>query len=79
MPRQIKAAVKALPAPSGSNINPRLLTIPQAAAYCACAVWAIRQAIWAKELSALQIGRRLLIDRDTLDSFIDRRLRERIS
>ncbi len=58
-------------------VVPRLLTIKQASEYCACAVWAIRQAIWAKELAALQIGRRLLIDRDTLDSFIDARLRER--
>jgi excisionase family DNA binding protein len=61
------------------SVVPRLLTIKQAAAYCACAVWAIRQAIWAKELAALQIGRRLLIDRGTLDSFIDARLRERAS
>jgi len=60
-------------------ITPRLLTIKQTAAYCACAVWAIRQAIWSKELPACTIGRRLLIDRDDLDSFIDARLRERTS
>jgi hypothetical protein len=28
-----------------SPITPRLVTIKQAAAYCSCAVWAIRQAI----------------------------------
>jgi excisionase family DNA binding protein len=66
---------------SGSSppTAPRLLTIKQAAAYCACAVWAIRQAIWSKELPAGTIGRRLLIDRAALDSFIDDRLRERAS
>lgn len=61
------------------QVTPRLLTIKQAAAYCACAVWAIRQAIWAKELAACTIGRRFLIPREELDSFIDGRLRERAS
>lgn len=62
-----------------SSITPRLLTIKQAAVYCACSVWAIRQVIWSKELPACMIGRRLLIDRGDLDSFIDARLRERAS
>ncbi len=60
-----------------SPITPRLVTIKQAAAYCSCAVWAIRQAIWSKELPACVIGKRYLIDRGDLDSFIDARLRER--
>jgi excisionase family DNA binding protein len=51
----------------------------QAAVYCACSVWAIRQVIWSKELPACMIGRRLLIDRGDLDRFIDARLRERAS
>jgi hypothetical protein len=41
-----------------SPITPRLITIKQAAAYCSCAVWAIRQFIWSKELPAFKIGRR---------------------
>ncbi len=59
------------------SITPRLVTIKQAAAYCSCSVWAIRQVIWSKELPACMIGRRLLIDRGDLDRFIDARLRER--
>jgi excisionase family DNA binding protein len=39
-------------------------------------VWAIREAIWGKELSACKIGRRLLITREDLDEFIDNKLRE---
>lgn len=58
-------------------ITPRLVTIKQAAAYCSCAVWAIRQAIWSKELRACMIGKRYLIDRGDIDSFIDARLRGR--
>jgi excisionase family DNA binding protein len=72
-----KAPAPKVKAGTAVSVVPRLLTIKQAAAYCACAVWAIRQAIWAKELAALKIGRRFLVPRDTLDSFIDARLRER--
>lgn len=58
-------------------ITPRLLTVKQAAAYCACAVWAIRQAMWSKELQACTLGRRLVIPREHLDDYIDRKLQER--
>jgi excisionase family DNA binding protein len=57
-------------------LAPRLLTIPQAAAYCSAAIWAIRQAIINKELRACIIGRRFLIDRAALDAFIDRKMNE---
>lgn len=57
-------------------ITPRLVTIKQAAAYCSCSVWAIRQVIWSKELRACKIGNRFLIDRGDLDKFIDARIRE---
>lgn len=60
-------------------ITPRLVTIKQAAAYCSCSVWAIRDVIWSRELPACKIGRRYLIDRGDLDRFIDARLRERAS
>ncbi len=63
---------------SSEPVTPRLLTIKQAATYCACAIWAIRQAIWSKELPAAFIGRRLVIDRADLDSFIDGRITERV-
>jgi excisionase family DNA binding protein len=63
--------------PTQSPITPRLVTIKQTAAYCSCAVWSIRQAIWSKELRACMIGKRYLIDRGDLDRFIDARLRER--
>jgi excisionase family DNA binding protein len=74
MPNKIRKSSVVLPS---QPIIPRLLTIKHAAAYCSCAVWAIRQAIWSKELPACMIGRRLLIDRGELDRFIDARLRDR--
>lgn len=61
------------------SIAPRLVTIKQAAAYCSCSVWAIRDVIWSRELPACKIGKRYLIDRGDLDRFIDARLRERAS
>jgi len=36
-----------------SSITPRLLTIKQAAAYCACSVWAIRQVILVEGVASL--------------------------
>jgi hypothetical protein len=54
----------------------RLLAIKQAASYCACAVWAIRQVIWSKELTACTIGRPFLIEITSLDSFIDAKFKE---
>jgi excisionase family DNA binding protein len=64
---------------SSPNIIPRLLTIKQAAVYCACAVWAVRQAIWARELRACKIGNRFVIPREELDAYIDRKIDERAS
>ena len=57
-------------------VVPRLLTIKQSAAYLSCAVWQIRTLLWAKEIPHIKLGKKFLIDRDDLDSFIDRRLRE---
>lgn len=63
--------------PTIQPIVPRLLTIKQAAVYLGAAVWAVREAVWAKELRACKIGRRFVIPREELDAYIDARLRER--
>ena len=62
-----------------SGITPRLLTVRQASQYSGATVWAIRQLYWAKEVAGTIIGRRLLIERESLDAFIDRRLAERVA
>jgi excisionase family DNA binding protein len=53
-----------------------MLSIPQASAYAACAIWAIREAIWSKELRAIKLGRRYVISKDDLDAFLNRKLSE---
>jgi excisionase family DNA binding protein len=59
-----------------ANLTPRMLSIPQASAYAACAIWAIREAIWSRELRAIKLGRRFVISRDDLDAFLNRKLAE---
>lgn len=79
MPRKtlVASASKPFQTSIQTPITPRLVTIKQAAAYCSCSIWAIRQVIWSKELRACKIGNHFLIDRGDLDRFIDARLRER--
>ncbi len=63
--------------PQELEITPRLLSVKQASAYSGATVWAIRQLYWAKDISGFIAGRRLLIERISLDQWIDRRLAER--
>jgi excisionase family DNA binding protein len=61
---------------SPASVTPRLFTIKQAAQYLSCAVWQVRTLLWSKEIPHIKLGKKFLIDRDDLDSFIDRRLRD---
>jgi excisionase family DNA binding protein len=51
--------------------SPRLLTIPNAAAYFSCSVWAIRNLIWKRAIPHIRIGKRYLLDRADLDSYVE--------
>jgi excisionase family DNA binding protein len=65
--------------PTPTSLVPRLLSVKQAAAYTGATIWHIRELYWAKELSGFVAGRRLLLDRTSLDQWIDSRLQERAS
>ncbi len=54
------------------QLEPRLLRIPEAAHYLSATPWFIRSKLWAGEIPFLRLGKRFLIDRADLDSFIDR-------
>jgi excisionase family DNA binding protein len=71
------SAQSVVPASNPSGIVPRLLSVKQASQYSGATVWAIRQLYWSKEILGAIVGRRLLISRESLDAFIDRRLAER--
>jgi hypothetical protein len=59
------------------NPTPRLLTVKQAAAYSGATIWHIRELYWAKDVLGFIAGRRLLIERASLDAYITHRLSER--
>lgn len=55
----------------GRTLNPRLLSIRDAAAYMACSEWVMRSLIDKGELPHLKVGKKLRVDRGDLDRFID--------
>jgi len=65
------------PTPSAASLVPRLLSVKQAAAYTGATIWHVRELFWAKDIAGFIAGRRLLLDRTSLDQWIDRRLAER--
>ncbi len=57
---------------SGPAIPRRLLTVQEAAAYLRVSVWKMRHLVWDGELDQVTIGRKLLLDLQDLDRFIER-------
>jgi helix-turn-helix protein len=55
-----------------AQLQPRGLTIPQAAAYSGFTIWGIRQAIWSRKIEYIQGGKRFIILRDDLDRFLEK-------
>ncbi len=49
----------------------RLLSVVEAANYLSVSVWSIREYIWAGKLSVVRFGRRTLLDKQDLDTWID--------
>jgi len=55
-------------------IEPRLLSVREAARYLGVAVWCLRSLVWEKQLTPVKIGasRRFVFDRADLDAYIER-------
>jgi excisionase family DNA binding protein len=51
--------------------RPPLLTVKGAAVYLNCTVWCIRSLIWSRRIPYLKLGKRFLIDRRDLYSFVE--------
>lgn len=49
---------------------PRLLSIPQAAAYLGVSAWALRHLIWDGQLPEVRVRRRVMVDVEDLQAFI---------
>ncbi len=67
-PVRLKKIVEIAPA----KVQPRMLSVKEAAAYLGATVWHVRSLVWAKKLTALRMGHRQVFDRSDLDSFIER-------
>ena len=56
--------------PSASE--PRLFSQQAAACYLGISYWTIRDLVFRRELPFVKIGRRILVDRMDLDTYLDR-------
>lgn len=53
------------------KIKKRLYSIEEAAIYLGRTVWAVREMIWAKKIRCVRDGRRILLDINDMDKWID--------
>jgi hypothetical protein len=58
-------------------LNPRLLSLKDAASWLGLSVWAMRERIWAGQIPVVQFpgGRKMYVDRIDMEKFIDRNKR----
>ncbi len=56
---------------SAGRINKRLYSIPEAAAYLGRSVWSMREMVWAGKLPAVRDGRRIFIDLEDMNRWIE--------
>ena len=64
-----------VPPKSTESVAQRLLTLPSAAQYLGCTLWAIRELIWKGELPYTQFGKRFQVDVRDLDELVERQKR----
>lgn len=59
-----------MPKVNNDPIQPRLLGISASAQYLGATEWFIRTLVWERRVPFCRLGKRLVIDRADLDSFI---------
>ena len=57
---------------SGERKKKRLYSIPEAAAYLGRSVWSMREMVWAGKLPAIRDGRRIFVDLEDMNRWIER-------
>ena len=55
-----------------SVIEPRLVSQDEAARYLGISYWTVRDLVFRREIPFVKIGRRVLVDRLDLDTYLDR-------
>ena len=59
-----------------NEIQPRMLSIPESAVYLGGTIWYVRTLCWAHRIKFARHGKRIVIDREELDRFIEQEMRE---
>ncbi|HUV51321.1 MAG TPA: helix-turn-helix domain-containing protein [Anaerolineae bacterium] len=54
-----------------AKISKRLYSIPEAAIYLGRSVWGIREMVWANKLPCIKDGRRVLLDIQDMNKWIE--------
>ena len=52
-------------------VQPRMLTVKEAASYLGATVWFIRELVWGRKVRSLKFGKRIVFDRADLDAFVE--------
>lgn len=68
-PRLLTHTSKVSAQPQG--VQKRLYTIQEAAIYLGRSVWGVRELIWKGELPSVRVGRRVHLDINDLDAWIE--------
>ncbi|HCX90552.1 MAG TPA: hypothetical protein DHT43_08600 [Deltaproteobacteria bacterium] len=58
--------------PVSQAINKRLYSIKEASLYLGRSVWAVREMLWAGKIPYVKDGRRILLDINDMDLWIER-------
>ena len=53
------------------NLDKRLYSIKEAALYLGRSVWAVREMLWAGKMPYIKDGRRVLLDINDMDAWIE--------
>lgn len=57
---------------SSDRENKRLYSINEAAVYLGRSVWAVREMLWAGKMPHIKDGKRILVDIEDMDRWIDK-------
>jgi excisionase family DNA binding protein len=56
-------------------VQPRMLTVKEAATYLGATIWFVRELVWGRKVRSLKFGKRIVFDRADLDAFVEQQKR----
>jgi len=58
--------------PVSQGLNKRLYSIKEASVYLGRSIWAVREMLWAGKMPYIKDGRRILLDINDINNWIDK-------